>query len=419
MSGTRDKDILNPLVDQILNWAADRRMERRKKMWADHQALRRTEKVPVCVWYEFIPDPQWELMLGRGLPKCRSPLAREIEWNLRKRLWAAENIPDDHIVWPTVTISPTITREVDWGVRFSMSGSDEKVDDPLEAKRYVPAFPDRIEAQHVHFTDWLIDEQATAASLERARELTGDRLRISAAYPDLGCSPFDHAVGMRGLEKLMYDVVDAPERVHRLMDIITSAFEQHHRNREQKGWVNVVPSADGRYTQVGFRVHCTHTPPGFQRSSPLLRHEWAYISAQTSAGLSPAMFAEFVHPYNVRLARYFSGQTVYYHGCEKLDHKLEVLATLPNLRRFHVSPWSSVEAARDKFRGTVVREVHAHPGRVFFGYSSREMKQEVQRLVRTAEGVPLDINLSDIHSVNGDPRLLTLWARAAQEAVAG
>jgi len=43
------------------------------------------------------------------------------------------------------------------------------------------------------------------------------------------------------------------------------------------------------------------------------------------------------------------------------------------------------------------------------------MKEEVQRLVRAAEGLPLDLNLSDIHSVNGDPRLLTQWAEAAQE----
>ena len=94
---------------------------------------------------------------------------------------------------------------------------------------------------------------------------------------------------------------------------------------------------------------------------------------------------------------------------------MDVLSTLPNLRRFHVSPWSSVEAAREKFQGRVVLEVHAHPGRVFFGYSPEDMKEEVERLILAAEGVPLDLNLSDIHSVNGDPRLLIQWAEAAQE----
>ncbi|MEE9306750.1 MAG: hypothetical protein V3V57_04370, partial [Spirochaetia bacterium] len=67
-------------------------MEKRKKMWADHQALQQTEKVPICVWYEFIPEPQWELMLGRGYLKCRSVLARDIERELRKRLWAAKHV---------------------------------------------------------------------------------------------------------------------------------------------------------------------------------------------------------------------------------------------------------------------------------------------------------------------------------------
>jgi hypothetical protein len=412
---SKDKDILKPLLDQILSLAADPRMESRKKMWADHQALQQTEKVPICVWYEFIPEPQWELMLGRSYLQCRSVIARDIERELRKRIWAAKHIPDDHITWPTVSIPATISREVNWGICFAMSGSDKEVDDPLEAKRIVPAFPDRIEPARLRFSDWRIDEEATARSVEEARDLTDDRLQITVSYPDLGFSPFDHAVRMRGLEQLMLDVIDTPERVHQLMNAITTAFEQHHRNREKKGWLNVVPSTDGRYTQVGFRVHCTHIPSDFNPARPLLRHEWAYISAQTSSGLSPEMYAEFVHPYNVRLARYFSNQTVYYHGCEQLDHKLDVLASLPNLRRFHVSPWSSVEAAREKFQGKVVLEVHAHPGRVFFGYTRREMMEEVERLVFDAQGVPIDINLSDIHSVNDDPRLLTRWAEAIQD----
>ena len=321
-----DKSILKPLVDQILNLAASQIMEERKKLWADHQALKPTEKTPVCVWYEYMPEPQWELVLGRGYLKCRSELAREIEGNLRKRLWAAEQVPDDHIVWPGLSVSATVSRAVDWGVHFTMSGSDEQVDDPLEAKRFVPAFSDGIEPRRLHFEDWRIEEAATSRSVEDARELTDDRLQVSVYYPDLGFSPFDHAVRMRGLEPLMLDLIDEPERVHELMDLITSAFERHHRHREQRGWLNVVPSPDGRYTQVGFRVHCCHVPSDFNPLNPLLRHEWAYISAQTSSGLGPDMFAEFVHPYNIRLASRFSNQTVYYHGCEKLDHKLEVLA---------------------------------------------------------------------------------------------
>jgi hypothetical protein len=80
-----------------------------------------------------------------------------------------------------------------------------------------------------------------------------------------------------------------------------------------------------------------------------------------------------------------------------------------------VSPWSSVAAARDKFRGSVVLEVHAHPGRVFFTSTPDDMRKELRALIDAAEGVPMDLNLSDINSVNGNPETLVTWARIAQE----
>jgi hypothetical protein len=127
------------------------------------------------------------------------------------------------------------------------------------------------------------------------------------------------------------------------------------------------------------------------------------------------MYERFVHVFNCRLAAFFTKDTVYYHGCEKLDHKLDCLATLPHLRRFHVSPWSSVAAARDKFRGKVVLEAHAHPGKVFFTSTPQDMREEICGLIDAAEGVPLDLNLSDINSVNSRPQTLTQWAMIAQD----
>ena len=410
-----DKDILKPLVDQTLELASHPSMEQRKELWANHQTLGKTDKIPVCVWYEFIPEPQWKLILGHDSLHCSSQAARDIEWSLKKRLWAARNIPDDHIVWPSLIILAVLSKEVSWGVDFKMAGTDAHVENPLEAKIFVPAFPEGIETERVRFSDMVIDQESTEVSIQRTRELTEDRLQIAVSYPDLGYSPFDMAVKMRGLENLMYDVMDAPERVLGLMERITAGFEDHHRNREERGWINVVMSRHGRYAQVGFRVHCVYPSPDFDPEKPRLQDEWAYVSAQTSSGLGPEMYEEFVHPYNVRLARLFPRGTVYYHGCECLDQKLDLLSTLPNLRRLHVSPWSSLKKAREKFDGKVVLEVHAHPGKVFFGYTRDDMRVEIERLVGEAEGVPIDLNLSDIHSVNGNPDLLRQWAEAVQQ----
>jgi hypothetical protein len=44
-----------------------------------------------------------------------------------------------------------------------------------------------------------------------------------------------------------------------------------------------------------------------------------------------------------------------------------------------------------------------------------DIRREIRALIDAAEGVPMDLNLSDINSVNGQPEILTTWARIAQE----
>ena len=43
------------------------------------------------------------------------------------------------------------------------------------------------------------------------------------------------------------------------------------------------------------------------------------------------------------------------------------------------------------------------------------MRRGLRRLVEAGEEMPMDLNLSDIHSVNGRPELLAMWAEEAQE----
>lgn len=49
------------------------------------------------------------------------------------------------------------------------------------------------------------------------------------------------------------------------------------------------------------------------------------------------------------------------------------------------------------------------------GMSESEMREEIRGLVRDASGYPMDLNLSDIHTVNNNPSQLALWAKVAQE----
>lgn len=64
----------------------------------------------------------------------------------------------------------------------------------------------------------------------------------------------------------------------------------------------------------------------------------------------------------------------------------------------------------------MVLEAHAHPGRVFFGDTREDLRRVIDRLVTEADGARLDLNPSDIHSVNGRPDLLRTRCEESREA---
>ena len=416
MDTKQEKEILKPLVEELLKFALLPVQERKKKMWAEHQAFKKTEKVPVSVYYEGIPSTQWELILGKDFLKNESALAREIELDLRKKLWMIKNVPDDHIVWPMITIMAKVSRQADWGVPIKWVGTDENDKNPEHARMLEPPFKDSIEIERIKFTDMDIANRETVKMINLASELVDGKLSVFANYDNLGYSPFDRAVEFRGLENLLVDAYDAPEKVKDLMQIITEALLRHHKNREEKGWLNS-PTVDNKYLAFPMRVHAAYLREGFDLRKLKLCDEWAYISAQTSSGFGPEMYAEFVQPYDKKLAEFFTNKTVYYHGCESLDQKARVIKTLPNLRRFHISPWSSVRAIREETQDKFVYEVHDHPGKVFFGMTKEDMKKAIKELTDEAKGSVFELNISDIHNINGNPLLLRDWAEAAQETV--
>jgi hypothetical protein len=94
-----------------------------------------------------------------------------------------------------------------------------------------------------------------------------------------------------------------------------------------------------------------------------------------------------------------------------------VIKTLSNLRRFHISPWSDVRSIREETKDAFVYEVHDHPGKVFFGMNKDDMKKSIKKLVDAAKGSIFDLNLSDIHNINKNPKALVEWAEAAQEVI--
>jgi len=249
------------------------------------------------------------------------------------------------------------------------------------------------------------DTQAKRALEEKARELISDLLPVKFHTDELHFGPFEWAVRMRGMDNLLYDVYDRPEFVHRLMDFLTDGMVAYHRAREAAGAVEVEAS-------WGFHMYYDDAPAVMEHR---LKGCWAYVHAQSAASFSPKMYAEFIQPYNARMASLFG--KIYYHGCEDLSQKCTIIKDLPNLRLFHVGPWTPVEPVVACLGPRFALEVHSHPTNVLFSFSLEEIRKEVKERHGAVQGVPHVLKLCDVETVGDQGDRLRLWAELAREAV--
>lgn len=393
--------VLLDLVQQVLTIADSAEHLRRRDLWVQFHALRPPKTLVHYAMYQYV----WEREIVHAQQfRHQGGLARVIEGQLRAKLWKAQNIPDDEPLLPTI-----------WLTTPHPSGNDRLWGAPLLEARTVdrgaykpiPPLQEECDLDKLHYPPYeeLPDEKR--ALYERAQELTGGLLPIKFRSDELHYGPFEWAVRLRGMDSLLYDVVDRPRFVHRLMDFITEGMIRYHRARESAGAVEAEES---------WAIHMIYdqVPTGKQH---LLSHTWAYIHAQSAASLSPRMYAEFVQPYNARLASLFG--KVYYHGCEDLSAKAGIIKHLPNLRLFHVSPWTPVEQVVKELGSSFALEVHSHPTKVLFEFSPEEMREELQRRHEAASEVAHILKLCDVETVGGNWERLKMWVETAQEVVRG
>jgi len=399
--------VIPALVDQVVEACASPRYAQLKMLWTRHNRLEPVEKIPICVhlhrgytrtWQELIPPHELE---------SSEPLARDIELQLRQKLFRHREIPDDEVLLPTIWLQPVRrpgTEERLWGVPLRRAVPD----DPNGAYTFLPIVESEADVAKLRYPRYQHDGRATQRLVERARDLVGDRLPVKLWTDQVRESPGERIIDFLGWDGFLSGLVERPKLVHAMMEFLTEGMRHYQLDRERQGAVD----AEASWL---WRVHYEDLPA--EDSPDRLRSCWAYIAAQASGTISPAMYAEFIHPYNVRMVDLFGPHRIYYHGCEDLTRKLDIIATLPGLRRFDVGAWTDLAACVQKFERRVVLEMQVHPGETLLVHDPADMRKALERIVGIAKDCIFDINLSDVETVNGNPKALGDWARLAQDVV--
>lgn len=395
-SGKPDKCLMD-LALEVQAIAQSPEHERRRKLWVDVMALRSTRPIINYymyrhAWKELHRD---EMIYREGMPEF-------IELQLRVKLAQAKEVPDDTPIDPSVYIFPVYpkNRRPLWGIEAKYEH-----DSATQGRRELPVIETEADVEKITAPTFEVDEAATTASIELASALIGGVLPVWPWTDDVGSSPVEPVVSFRGIENLMLDVYDRPQMVHRMMQKITDGIISVHQQREARGY----------YRARGLNGHVPYhpVPAGMEKK---LKGSWQYVSAQSAMGLSPEMYAEFIHPYDCRVAH--TAGWVYYHGCEDLSQKCEIIQDLPNLRLFHISPWTPPEPVIQRLGNRFAYEIHSHPTHVLYDKDPRSIREELKLRCAVAKGTSHTLTLADVETFAGHFDRIVRWAQIAREIAA-
>jgi hypothetical protein len=416
------------LIAGVEEATADSRYEQRKESWTRHNRLEKVAKVPVNVHLHAGYPPIWQELLPESEIVSQEALERSIEIQLRQKLFRHEHIPDDHVLLPTIWINPVrpaANSSADSGPQsFNIESTDGRGEARLwglpflrensgatgGAYRVDPVIRSEDDLSGLHHPRYEVDASATVELCERANALVGGRLPVKVATDEVKGSPSEVMIAFMGIEEVMIDLIDRPNLIHRLMDFITDGSIAYQLEREAAGAVEAEET-------WSFRSNYEVLP---EDADPhRLKNSWAYVSAQSLSLISPGMYEEFLQPYHARLTENYGHGRVYYHGCEDLTLKIPIIRRLPNLRRFHVSAWTDLEAAVAQLQRDFVLETCVHTPNTMLIETPDEWRTALKRIMSIAGDAIIDINITDIETVAGEPSKLTQWSQIAQEVTAG
>ena len=313
--------------------------QRRLDLISRHNKLEITEKIPVyfsvpfdwsimrmSLWMELLNLPlDLEAVMSATGEYPRELAEQVIIFQLKQRIFYIEQMPGDWPVYPSVSTNFNLLwirnkdkRNPIWNeIDYNLKSGDFHLEPFINSEVDF----DHISIQPYHFDPELHRKrQAVFAELTEGKFTIQDDT-LGFGYLSKPGSPFEETCRVRGMINVLMDMRENPAFVHRMMAFFTDlSITRAKEMNEKTGKDCFMPSIGGD------DVNCQM--------------------------FSPDDYAEFIYPYELECSKY--GRNYYYHSCGSLTPVYNRIATLHNLAKVHVSPWSDLQTAADVFNGRKV-----------------------------------------------------------------
>lgn len=405
----KDKEILRNLATRVAEIGHDPYQAQRRDMWKQHNGLQKVKPMVLC-----FPEGAWGELLPEGVLQCTDGFARGLEMSLRQKIYQWEHLRDDNVIEPTIKVGMAWSH-TGWGLEPGYVHSDTQ----RGAWHFDPPIKDpEADLKRMRFPEMRVDEEATQRNFETINDAIGDilKVKIHRRFYIWGEASLVRTIAsLRGLDQIMWDMVDRPEWVHEAMSFLRDGMMAFLDQVDAYDKLDLVNADD--YVGSGGVGYTDDLPAKDFTGRVRLKDLWGFAEAQEFSQISPAMFEEFALRYQRPLLERF-GLTCY-GCCEPLSDRLEYVFKIPNVRRLSISPWADIRAASEGLQDKYVFSWKPNPAPICSGADEESIRKGIREALEITSGNVFEMIMKDTHTLENDPTRLWNWVRIAQEETGG
>ena len=400
MATSRDVILLREWASRYAAICREPVQDERRALWRRHNSLKTTR--PLIYTRAFAWQEMPQARCG-----CEDPFYRAYEDYFRNRLfWHSLN--DDSVFEPWVTV-PAVLACYGWGIETPRRYSDDprgsyKDDYPLKAAA---------DLKKLRTPRHAVDEAKTEEAVRRLGDAIGDLIAIDVDRGPahrMWAGDLSTDLGhLRGIEHVMVDMLDNPEWLHALVDVMARGVLKDHDEAEAAGDWGLTDHQNQAMPYAEELPDPAANVRGVSR-----RQLWVFMAAQEFTAVSPAMHEEFLLRYQIPILSRFG--LAAYGCCEDLTRKIAMLRQVPNLRRIAVSPFADAGRCAEQIGEDYVLSYRPSPtDMVGYGFDPGRIRAILERDLRACRGCHVDITLKDVETVQGDPDRVRRWVEVTRE----
>jgi hypothetical protein len=407
MYTSKEKNYLRELARQIAEFADLPVQEERRSRWKDHHRLHGDR--PLILIF---PEGSWRELLPENQYVCDDAFLRQIERQLRIKIYTEENFDTDYVVEKTLSLSRHIGH-TGWGLETKHTESK----DPTGAWGFLPTMKTYDDAKKLVHPKLTLDEEKDKAQFDLMQDMLGDILSVrQKGITHNACHLTLLFSGWRGLQQICVDMIEAPEWVHEVMAFISEGVVNLWRQYERENLLSL-NNQDDYHASGGVGYTDALPGPDFDPNHVRLCDVWGSAESQEMTMVSPRMHKEFVMQYEAPFLQPFGLNG--YGCCDDLTRKLDAVCELPGMRRISVSPYADVQKCAERLGGNFILSWKADPRDLAGGFNPETVRNRIRNTLRTAgeNNCVLEMILKDTHTCDKRPERFVQWSRIAREEV--